>query len=883
MKISALLLLFFAFHISHSQEQIEYSFKYDSIATIDWENCIVYHKKKCGVYNSSKKAFTIPMQKDYLHGFPLSHTVLSITKEGGIKEYDFFTTTFSSEKSYWNNDFQDVLEVNHRNSLKVIKPDIILVNEHVFEYESVIPIINMYGEDSIDHYGNHVYYPRTPGREGSGIYQISTKKWLVEPSYFQIYQIGEYYIGYRQFDQYGDPFENRSDHYIDLFENKDGDFQKIERITYSPNSSDYSKLLQRGLKLDSVKLQDGSTSIYVGFKNKKQGIYQFQLFGEWINFDFRTIVEPVNSFAYYAENENVLITKQDDIFNCHYFDYNTNNLELKGSFANTMTLEIDPYSYNTMFHFDKYASRELSESTLISIISTENKVVINSTSPQINQELPLFTIYGEDSLNFEGDLVYPPPFPGSYHSGVYDLEQNKWTIQPKHYFIMNHNAERFYVIDLNLDEEGIVIDDTELYTVYDGSGNFLHDNTSLQKMTRDELVRELLQGDDIFYTGAGTQPFELINTTNYPSHMLYTVVKDKKQKCVRIDFNERNIIAGIHTINHKPLDFVYGKEVESIEGSSLPLHYYFSLEKDKPAIHFYFENDTIQTFIFDSIFSETESFDLKIIHPRAITYHNEEQVIVFIQAKVQNEESMLLLTYNAPLKFYKLTLEELSNHLETLPNTDSVHLMKKDDLILVSQTSNEHQQEQLMDEFETFYSDIYLYSFFENENTAAWKKIDGTWKKITDDFTKISPTSFGFIGEKTSIKQNYDYYLLEEVNYETYDSLTNSLFQKEKSYHLLNDQYGVLNNFNGVNQFSKIVEYEFGYQIFTNYFESILINNEGKVLCTDHFDTYYEEDGTLFGENKEVYEFDEEYFDYVYDADGNPVILRHAEKRKIER
>jgi hypothetical protein len=95
----------------------------------------------------------------------------------------------------------------------------------------------------------------------------------------------------------------------------------------------------------------------------------------------------------------------------------------------------------------------------------------------------------EDSINEEGDVVYPVPEPGYSRSGVYNYKTKRWFLSPQ-YQTINYNDGEFIIEHPMRDEFGILLSESR-YSILKTDGSYL-----FKEVRGLELPERYIYGDD---------------------------------------------------------------------------------------------------------------------------------------------------------------------------------------------------------------------------------------------------------------------------------------------------------------------------------------------------------------------------------------------------
>ena len=100
----------------------------------------------------------------------------------------------------------------------------------------------------------------------------------------------------------------------------------------------------------------------------------------------------------------------------------------------------------------------------------DSLMYIESYQDYFHSEIPLADQYGEDSLNWDGDFVYPEASKPVFNSGVYNLKTSKWILPAKY--------------------RKIIIKNDSFYGEFEGPNrHFLYDRFSFSGKLQEESVK----------------------------------------------------------------------------------------------------------------------------------------------------------------------------------------------------------------------------------------------------------------------------------------------------------------------------------------------------------------------------------------------------------
>jgi hypothetical protein len=860
-----------------SQTNDKFSFKYDSLVSVPKENqIVVYHKKKSGIYDLNSKQFVVPMQKAHIQYLENAQILLKLEKNT-LSSFPFSQSVlFLAGKKREFNMFEH--NAFYKDGLEKINEDWLLVNQFSAPVESDVPLVDQPEYNSILE-GSYIYPLPFPGSEKSGLFDLKTKKWLIEPKYASVNRVGNYVLAKKDLDENGQYITSPNFNYFDVYSIIDKKIGFVRKVNITNWETDWSDLLKEALNLQSVVQLPGSFSWYKLRKSDQEKIVRFAHNYDLILEDF--FPNTWFEFAeYHPSYRQQLIYSNGKIL--HYaFEDQTNEMVLRNTenqYAGIAAMEGEVAYKNAS---DSYRS-----DIVLSLERIENQLIVHHYFPELPAEYPLLDDYGEDSFYISKEnylvYVYPIPEPGQYLSGVYDLSSKKWLIPQKHRFILPID-NKYLAQSFDLDTLGILKSAATTQNLFDAQGNLLLKNEEIVSMNRDELMKKLFEGSSMHFANMQNTPFEFLMDESSAETVVYKIETENKQSLIRADFNPGRDLRNIEVLKDYTADFVdanfnFGFLFETVLSHKLK-----------------YNNETLEIqltsalqggneFVQDSMSVLAPNFELVLYESNNRNLKDEtEQVDYLISLLIRDSNYT-----NPTQKYYSFTttdktakinaISEQVFHVYRSANKLKQHTFTRiKDLLLVQKTPliQEHQRE-IIDDFDQIF---YINSSYATGNSAAYRKTPNGWKMSTPNFAELNNTSYGFIAVENFGKRNIEITdIYGEYDMPQNDSLNAMILSKEPSKQLLNTNFEPF-SWKGQHSFTEIEVFDFGYQIFMEPDKSIFISPSGQIISEEHFDQYSLEYGKIIGFSPTLYEYDENG-DEVYDSNGQQV-LRQAEKRVV--
>ncbi len=857
-------LFFLLFQFFTFAQDLPKKVKSDSVFQMNQNEFLIYQKKKSGVYNVSTNSYSKSLSKNYLHYIPDLKILVEFLPENYVQ---YYLDDYNKPKEKQLNKFSQFNAEYFTNENEIIKIDKnhFIVNSFTSIISPSVPLSDLYGEDSLDMNGNLVYYPSEPGKEKSGIFDISAKKWKIQPKYAKIHVLNNHYFCQKIYNDEGF-FSDTS--YFDLYtQNDKNEFIFIEKITNQTNPSDvYTKVT--GIKAKRIH----NTNYYVTNNDGKQGLIEFQLFwdDDFSNFYFKEYYSPNYQFVYYFENANLLLLKDENDFN--FYKYNIEeekleNIEIK-FYNNKFTFQSDYSFYEQEFFFDIEKKDEL--------------LIIKDILGEYNHLIPFIDEYGEDSIGWDGNYVYPENEPGSYHSGIYDLKTKTWIVEPKYYYANTWNHKNFLVGNFPTDERGLIHPNAEIiFDVLNDKGEKIYaDLKYFELISNVNIIQSLVEVENVNITVSDINYHSnksLPNTLSFYSSKTYLIEKNGKYKIV--DTRGVNIF-DFNFFNQNYNDFVFTNEKSASFFKSFNFDFTLNqnsmMKRDVGAIYFYKMNELSNDVRLEPIVLLDNSFELNILYSHFSFVDNTTDAVMM--KIVENDTSYYSIKI-ADKEVKIVSKDEFKLLLQQNNYSRSTNIKKSADEILIN-NSKDYLIYDSNNEYYDSYDQLYVNKYeWQQESSSVWRKIENQWVKISPSFYNIEKTKFGYICMTGYVKMIEELY--DEGYYEIY----------QRSEEIMPSKYILFDNdfkpikFLDFYDFENIIFYDFGYQIYLNTdynnLKSVFINKNGRLISDTHFDEYYIENDKLVGESEELYDLDE-YGDIIYDSDGTPVLYQKAERKIFE-
>lgn len=545
-------ILFAGITFSQDLKKIQKKFQIENCGESDY--LIVERKGKSGIYNKQNQAFDIPLSESQFYFFDYLDLLIEFSPDKGLLIHNIFNADFPNRYlksrsndyfslqigTYYENrpgDYYLGLGKLHEEDPKTGRPKIIedsttivtpkirdipghhqrtfgiertgdllivtnLCND-IYDPNPVPYLSVLYpGEDSINDLGDVVYPPNDKGFQKSGVLNLKTNEWLIQPEYFRILLLNDVLFCNKQ-DSFNDEIYFPGYGHWDIF--------RIE--------NNQPKLIQSNVSWASeIPLEDifddgqfefiQKDSSYIQFEqNGLKGLMRLSLF---YNTDYLNPGEPAySSLNLYHDTllqaeYNFIGNIGDDGLDPKYFLYNENgityvNLEddrvltnVQGK--NKMSIRkygddkqswddftywiIDDKTYtvssDSLIYYSSTIQRpsdRLLERKSIEIIN-DSLIYLEYWIKQGTYWEPVYDIDYNYKVNEDGEQLYYPPDPGEFETGVFNLNSNEW-FYDREYAWISACPDKFRLCYPDLDSTGYYT--TYLFRIDDLNRNVIEE------------------------------------------------------------------------------------------------------------------------------------------------------------------------------------------------------------------------------------------------------------------------------------------------------------------------------------------------------------------------------------------------------------------------
>ena len=562
----------------------------------------------------------------------------------------------------------------------------------------------------------------------SGVYNVESKKWIIEPKYKRCYELNGYVFCLNE-DLIKAGYDNGI--YTNAYYNYTYDVFYLNQTFANIILGDYTiidnDLLANILNCDTIQ-QCEDTNHYIVETNGNKGLVRFQLFdsknSNQPDFIYSVVMQPTADFVMYSPYyHKVVAMYSDSLKPLVIYDYDLDSLEtnknksaLKWRASDDTEIGMSFYRYtsettiltkNQQFKLEYdslsrpfiLASDRLkwSESEFGVELQKNGLMIVNNWCAPYNESYrdPLRSVIypDEDSAIFDPDngtwnVVYPPRNPGFLKSGIYDPGNETWIIEPK-YHIMNP-SDRYYFLQTGYNEF-----DRAIFNIVDSVGNLIAYSLEYNEILKNpSLLMYALPftADSMFIASFGFDQHTKFESRDLPG---YYVVSDESLGLYKPSYGLENEWPwGLYEfIHYNPeLNFTYFLEGDSIYFKSPQLN--VSVSKKSGKIIF------VQPLFFEK---PLPNFELYVIENSDTTFYGEKILI-------------------------------------DGPVTNSSISMYGDLLIINDHTSSvDNSCIECYDDDRFFSSELY----FESESSSAWRKTENGWRKISPDYATLVPIKNG--------------------------------------------------------------------------------------------------------------------------------------------
>ncbi|MEX1002434.1 MAG: hypothetical protein WDZ35_10010 [Crocinitomicaceae bacterium] len=385
----------------------------------------------------------------------------------------------------------------------------LIVNSNMPECGSgEIGLLTHDGYDSLDADGNLVYYPPEPGLYASGVFNTTSNQWIIPPFNSRIlYANGGYLIERPVLNKY-----RNLDSLVYDFMKADGTYEFKNRSKDELLKDKNRKYLIPGGKVEEVQNIDPNSDEFVYFqRDGKNGVAQISLMNSTV------MAEPAD-FVKYSPRESASVVLDEGkaiitAYNMIDLPFADPVIELPLVAGTTVQLNRPVVRNEYMSEVDEHKNQQgilfevkvadSSQSTIYrciahrfentDIIHTLSRDSVTSTEPiqlsfldivsekeertefkyaVLNKELLYFKdnkleydalypvmslLWYEDSIDADGNVVYYPPDPGYYQSGVYNYKTKQWVIKPEYVAVEWLSGDNFLLNQPETDSAGLLL------------------------------------------------------------------------------------------------------------------------------------------------------------------------------------------------------------------------------------------------------------------------------------------------------------------------------------------------------------------------------------------------------------------------------------------
>lgn len=381
-----------------------------------------------------------------------------------------------------------------------------------FESEPVemyFPLITMYGEDSIDANGNLVYAPNPPGSYNTGVYDLNVKQWVIPQEYIDIKVMFDSYLliepHYKEFLQLEETrYTIQSKGGKDILSNLTQDqLYKPENYPYLIPEYKIDSVYQASFWPDIFYFKSGNLT---GLANIYEHtilanpcellLFQPQTYSIWRLEGNHLILDAINTesrpgytqtFAFPNHSKFIIANvpynrepyeetmyTSESFFLFQFIQSDTSVFSYEYDFGESDFIH---FKFDTLNEerFRKILSYQNITATnqdwFFSVERMDNEIIVNDFNTDFYSTTPLMRSgmweYGwdwetMDSLDANGNYVYPEPVPGYTRSGCFNISQNTWILPPAFQQVQKFGNGSFLIEKNNVNEAGIQLS-TEKY------------------------------------------------------------------------------------------------------------------------------------------------------------------------------------------------------------------------------------------------------------------------------------------------------------------------------------------------------------------------------------------------------------------------------------
>lgn len=825
--ISVLSTLFFLQYFAQNQPKIP--IQYDSLVQVNENQVIVYAKSQSGIYNPKSQSFSLPMSTGHLHHFFLLDYLIKIDDKSITQLPDGEAKAFEIGRLY---DFPVNYIFGVEYSIQRVDKNWAIIKDYIEPLQSEIPLRDEFGDDSLTVNGDLIYPEPYPGSEKSGLYDWTAQKWLIQPVYKEISVVGNYFIAISFLDEmgYGSQFRNHG--IIDVYEKSGNQIRRVEnhQITESTLSKDWSDLLKKALQADDAEQISEELSLYKLTRGNIQSLHKFSIQNEVY---FQNLFENQQfEFIEFHTEYNVLLTyNQGQI---KQFWYNPLDLEFHESNTAKNQIHMCENDLGVISYVDEPGT---TIDRVFGVQKVNNHIIVHHYFPMTAFLYPLFTQYGEDSIDVNGNTVFSHPTLEINKSGVYDLTSKKWIIPNEYRSILS--IDGLYLAQKQID--GVVVQN-----LFDKNGNIVLHNSTIRQLNNHEFVLRCFEGSDIYFANMQSQPLELLlhPETNFLTlSKFYVVLQDGKQKVIHVQMASDMWLYSVEFLDDHKGDFVDSYfNVDRYAPIILkPIVLY---DNDVLSISLSLDLDNNSTNHKDRYEVRTSDFSLDLYEldlSKNGEIENPDYYLFKLTSRNQKNKKLetKYFAFQGSSAAYKI--QEISEDIYKKKLTEKAYDLseynKTGDQIVVQKTPIS-----IENDFTVFREDdngmSQLNFSYLNGNSAVYRKTNQGWKMVFGPYAALNKTNYGYIAHLNFVHQHAEFMnFFAGDDAVDFTSLNKELKNTESGHQLLNLKFEAF-TWKGQSKFIYINELDFGYHIFLNKSESILISKSGQVISAEHFEEF---------------------------------------------
>jgi len=859
--------------------------KYDSVRFSDsGDLALIYKGKKSSVYSLSKEEYLIEPVKSFIHYFGGQYNKISVEAYAIIgKESSQFLLVLNDTSTIYflSKKLVMYLSFNSVGHTSIIG-DLIGFNRLIFDNAKGVFIeqSDFYAQanlsiemvsDEILVINNHRNWAWDYGIEdeiiiidsglyNSGVYNRKSQTWIIPPRYQQCAALNNYFICRKLIDWNMNNYFVVAGYSYDLYEWKDDNMILIKRDFESLSNEEIAKILN----VDRV-IPFRDSLHYKTIKDGDQGLIIFSLENldnynvRGGNFLYSELFSPDYDFIHFSPDQNVVISYKQNMDpnsdqnelsaylikpNPNYDRDSLESIIFLSKSISSIAVGNDDDGMNYLFSNDGFYSYSLGEADSIDLefinesnfeywynygIHSWNDSLLYISDFENDRsiwDLAFFLndMWGDDSLDVNGNPVFLPLEPGYEMSGVYDLKKKAWEIQPVYRNCILTGSgfllSKMIIESQNNQElsKSYKFIDFNHKTIFNNvSEDSIFNNLEMLKYTvHDFLV------DSMFIAPTGS-----FSHNAHRKHACYYFRTDDKLGVYNSWSN--NIVDDI--IIKSPKEFI---------------HYNPDL-----GYSFYLEND--------SIYLEFDSLIYVVGQKGKITLDISEDMIdedpAFSISITINDETDSI----SNVSWDKIKPTNLVRN--------SIYI-DKGKLVIIESGRIDTYDYYINDDY---YQEIEVPLIIERENSSIWEKINGAWVKMTPYYANISVNPFCYI-----VNSGYFYNEVPvfDATYWEHGEFFYQEINVDRKYILLDSNYQAI-SFLDWYDFPYAKDLGFGIQICMDS-GCFFIDYAGKAITDAEWDEFQLVGGKLKAIRLAIDNLDE-FGDPLYDENGFEILFKPEE------